>query len=119
MDGDCIFQNDQTKDIHLIEIKCQDAKTKAYQYRILEKFEQLGVNIHLLRLQYDPWYNGDHERLSDPRYAKEIKLDNQKIEYPQLIPKLLEWHGIDPKIDLTKFLHRDAVPIVKRMVGDF
>ena len=113
MDGDCIFQNDKTKDIHLIEFKCQDAHIKAYQARILRKLDELGIKIHVVRLQYDPMWFGNHEILGDPRFATKIKIDGKVTPYEQYLKHLLEWHGIDPDIDLKTVLHINAIPKVK------
>jgi len=112
-DGDCMFQNNLTKDLHLIEIKCQEAKAKAYQVRILKKLEELGVHIHILRLHYDPMWYGDHENLGDPRLTTKIEFNGQTLAYDDLLKQMLELHGMNANLKLSEYLHQNAVPLLR------
>ena len=110
MDGDCIFQNNQTGELHLIEFKCEKAHVKAYQRRILKRLKEKGVQIHTLRFYYDSKYWGNHDILGDPRYADKLILDDKEVSYETLVRKLLKWHGMPPDLNLKDFLHPKANP---------
>jgi len=93
-DIDCIFENYQTGELHLIEIKLNDAPCKKYQYRILKKLEQLGVKIHFLRMYFSPKYFGDHDNLGDPQLAEKIEWNGESITLDELKQKLCELKGV-------------------------
>ena len=96
-DIDCLFPNPKTEDIHLIEIKINDAPVKPYQARLIDKLKELGVKTHFLRMYFNPKYFGDHENLGDPRLADKMILDDNEITYQELVTILNEWHGTELK----------------------
>ena len=94
-DIDCIFENYQTGNLYLIEIKLNDAPLKKYQYRILKKLEQLGVKVYLLRMIFNKKYFGDHDNLGDPRLAEKILWNGKEITLRQLMLTLAELHSVE------------------------
>ena len=94
MDIDCIFPNQQTGDVHVIEIKLNNATVKPYQGFLLKWLESKGAHIHILRMQFNEKYYGDHDNLGDPRLAEKITLNDIEITVEKLKEILCEWHGI-------------------------
>jgi len=109
MDIDCVFPNIQTGDIHIIEMKCNDAEVKPYQHWILDTLAKKGCKTHILRLSFDQKYYGDHANLGDPRLANKITLDDKEITVDVLIRNLTEWHGIKIQTNLNNSLQAETV----------
>ena len=107
MDFDCVFPNPTTGDVHIIEIKTNNAPVKPYQNWLLEDAKKRGYTTHTLRMEFNPKYFGDHENLGDPRLADKIILDDEEVTYGKLIETLNDWHGTEPKkINIVDFVQR-------------